>query len=985
MKKFLLLPLLLCLVIFCRAQIQPVPIEVNKWGGYIGCLDSEPGVPDHILAAGGLSGLYKSIDGGRTWRHVDELPAWRLGAVSFCPRDPNVILVTAGGDTRASRPGGIWRSTDKGRTWSNLSLPSIAGTPRCRENVSAYGVSWVPGTDSVLVATDCGVAISPNKGAAWSFVTVNPEGNPGNSLPDLVYNVLAVDGSNFVANTVSGTFWTSNAGRNWTLSRGIPTNSGGSSHSLCVSPTRRKILFYYNFSSMLQVSLDLGRTWNSFYGYGFGANQPPFVKATPATPGDENIFDLYVGDGVRLSRVRLDSRSTSGWSAVRPEYLALSHSDPQDILFHPVTKKPYILGGDGGIQLPQTEAATNWISVGGGRDGMNGLEIKGVGVQNPNGADEGQTDIYAATWHNNVVWSPNGGRTWSSLPDVAEAANLEVNGPYVNRSDARISMHAWNSWLRLYGTGYSPITTSFEPLYRQGAEGVYIRYLKKDGIECMFLNEGTNYHLAPVSGGPWVRFYQFTPGGDDRMLINSPSISYGPGGVVVMYQPYQTNTWGFNNELVRKLKHIEIRGTVSAPVTSVSTPAMRGFSTLGQMGEYWGKAVFSSSPDNPQFLIAADIGAGKMKKSTDGGESWADDDLLTALVTDYGRLQFYTVFPEVQPQAQVVSFNPHNDREIYISTVESGIIYSKDGGSSWNRIPGSEKVNHVNSIGYTPRGMVYFGSKARGVWKFNSRRFVRYPFSAIRDDRILIVDPMTGARVPIGDLGPDRCPPCRLYIVANGRVTDMQLTANGKPNISVSDMNMLMSYSQDTSSTEDVSFRQVVNLSSAVHPRITELEKSGRIVKGLITRDGKIAGLITADKSLVNFPPELLFRDEMLSKPERKSEPSKPHSEPGKAYAHYKPLITLNKQSAIQPVLKQGEKLSLTGRGFEPGKKGVNPVSIWIGTYLAASQIVPDAKGNFTIQLTLPPMAGRHTLEAAQQTKHGVIRQQVVIEILNKD
>lgn len=985
MKKFLLLALCLCLLFFCRAQIRPVPIEVNKWGGYIGWLDSEPGVPNHVLAAGGLSGLFESTNGGRTWSRVDEMPAYALIAVSFCPRNADVILVTARADTRSDRKSGVWRSEDKGRTWQNLPLSRmVSGTARCPENPGAYGVSWVPGTDSVLIATDCGIAISPDQGRNWSFVTVDPRGNPMASLPDMVFSVQAVDGSNFVANTLTGTFRTSNAGRTWFPCIGIPNTSNGSAHSLgMIAVPGRKILFYYNWGSGLRYSVDTGRTWTPIDAFRVGANQAPLVKATPAGTGDDNVIDLYAGDGTGLWRVRLDARNIAGWRTATPEALALSHADPQDILFHPVTKKPYILGGDGGIQVPETEAATNWISVGGGRDGMNGLEVKGMAVQNSIGSDDARTDVYAATWHNNVVKSADGGSTWSSLGGVAEAANLEANGPNVSSSDARISMHNWNSWVGLYGRDYLPITTSFEPLYRQGATNVYIRYLKKDGIECMFLGEGNNYHLVPVSGGTWTRFYQFVPtSGETEWLINAPSISYS-GTNVIMYQPYQRNSAG---RQLSRLRRIAIGGTVSSPTSTETSPSMRNFSTMGMMVEYWGKAVFASSPDNPQFLIAADIGAGKMKKSTNGGESWEDDNLLTALVTDYGRLQFQTTFPGSLTQAQLISFNPYNTRDIFVSTLEAGIIYSRDGGTSWNKFPGSEKVHYVNSIGYNPSGTVYFGSKATGIWKINSRRFVRYPYAALHDNRILIIDPMTGARVPIGDLVPDRCPPCRLYFAANGRVTDMRLAANSKPSISVSDINTLMSYSQDTSSIEDVSFRQMVNLSSAVHPRIAEVEKSGRIVKGLITRDGKIAGLITADKSMMNFPPELLFRDELLSKPERKSEPSRPQDKPGKAYAHYKPRITLkNNQGSIQPVLKQGEKLSLSGTGFEPGKKNVNPVSIWIGTYPAANNIVPDAKGNFTVQLTLPHRAGRHILEVVQQTKHGVIREQMIIEILNAD
>src|SRR5829696_970450 len=82
-----------CISETAQSQVQQVPINGCIYGGYFGCLDAEPGRPNHVLAAGGQSGLFESLDSGHTWGKIESLPAYALISVSFCPRDANVIIV----------------------------------------------------------------------------------------------------------------------------------------------------------------------------------------------------------------------------------------------------------------------------------------------------------------------------------------------------------------------------------------------------------------------------------------------------------------------------------------------------------------------------------------------------------------------------------------------------------------------------------------------------------------------------------------------------------------------------------------------------------------------------------------------------------------------------------------------------------------------------------------------------------------------------
>lgn len=992
MRKHVLHIIALFLFVNVNAQVRPVSVEVRHLGGYIGSLAYEPGNPNHVFAGGGKSGLFESLDTGKHWGHIDSLPAYAIISVSFAPRDSTRILVTARRNTAIRQPSGIWLSPDKGHTWSNRPIRPPIGGSSCVENAGAYSASWIPDSDSVIVGTDCGMAISHNKGSTWDLRLVYSQGEPPPTPPNTVQTALAIDKDNFVVSTARGTYWTDNRGAAWHLATGLPPNVGPSSNSLAITPTRRKILFFYPMFGLLHYSEDNGHSWNSLSTFRTGQNQPPFVKATVGDPPNDNTFTLYVGDGTELWRMQLDTRNTRAWSAATPEHLRVGHKDPQDILFHPETRKPYVLAGDGGIQIPSDPTTATWVNVGGGAAGMNGLEAKGIGVQSIFRGGFTETDIYLATWHNGVVWSPDAGRSWHEPTAMAEASNLELNGPTTTDSEARLSLHDYNKYLGFYGRGYVPVTTSFEPLFQQGVEGVYFRYFNMMGVDSILARKGNDYWLAPQTGGEWKLLYRLSPSASELGLLNAPSISYRPDNTPVLYQPYLS---GVGGRETKRLMKITLGGTAANP-TAMATPLpLSGVQNLGYMFEYWWKSAFASKPGDPGFLIAADVDTNEMKKSTTGGANWTTDPLLTSLITDYdpvanrNRLHFYVDDIYVGSQAQVICFNPYNNDEIYIGTIEAGIIYSRDSGESWNRIEGSRKINYVNSMGFTRDGMVYFGSSARGLWEFNSRRFVNYPFYIFIDTGIVVTDPATGtSNVPIGSLGPDKCPACRLDILKKGAIKNLQIFNDRNLTVFVSDMNSLFTFNADAKGSENLKFVEASSLDTEMHPLINQVEKSNRIVKGLITEYGKIKALITTEPRMEDIPASLFFRSDMLTKADLKNyvAPPPPTLKLSPAYEHYNPVVKVDKEiPGYMAVVKQGDSITLRGSGFaSPGKEN-NLITVWVGNQMITEKLAADSDGAFSIKLEVPRRAGPLRITVSQKTVYGMLTETIPIEILNAD
>ncbi|HKR10552.1 MAG TPA: hypothetical protein VJT15_00735, partial [Pyrinomonadaceae bacterium] len=67
------------------------------------------------------SGLYKSDDGGRTWRNVGLKTSEHIGRIEIDPKDSNIVYVAAQGPLWG--PGGdrgLFKTTDGGKTWKNI-------------------------------------------------------------------------------------------------------------------------------------------------------------------------------------------------------------------------------------------------------------------------------------------------------------------------------------------------------------------------------------------------------------------------------------------------------------------------------------------------------------------------------------------------------------------------------------------------------------------------------------------------------------------------------------------------------------------------------------------------------------------------------------------------------------------------------------------------------------------------------------------------
>ena len=154
------------IVVLCSCVSHARPYQPNvPQGGRTVSLAARPYNAQRIFAASESGGLFVTANGGGNWTQPDSLPNAGITGVAIAPGNPDTILATAAADFKPSY-GGIWRSTDSGRSWSQPA--GAIPTP------SALSVSFEPGSNNVYVGTDSGMSISHDLGTTWAHTVLDP-------------------------------------------------------------------------------------------------------------------------------------------------------------------------------------------------------------------------------------------------------------------------------------------------------------------------------------------------------------------------------------------------------------------------------------------------------------------------------------------------------------------------------------------------------------------------------------------------------------------------------------------------------------------------------------------------------------------------------------------------------------------------------------------------------------------------------------------
>ncbi|HEY4590801.1 MAG TPA: hypothetical protein VIJ61_00240, partial [Thermoanaerobaculia bacterium] len=138
----------------------------------VAAVESNPNVV-YIGAAAG--GVWKSTNGGLTWTPVfDDQALSSIGAIAVAPSNPDVVWVGTGeGNPRnsASVGDGVYRSLDGGRTWAHLGLEKTERITRIVVHPTDPDVAWVAALGQEWgESPERGVYKTADGGKTWSRV-----------------------------------------------------------------------------------------------------------------------------------------------------------------------------------------------------------------------------------------------------------------------------------------------------------------------------------------------------------------------------------------------------------------------------------------------------------------------------------------------------------------------------------------------------------------------------------------------------------------------------------------------------------------------------------------------------------------------------------------------------------------------------------------------------------------------------------------------
>ncbi|MGD0192068.1 MAG: glycosyl hydrolase [Rhizomicrobium sp.] len=211
------------------------PLTDHEKFDAIGAIAVAPSDPNTIYAGTGEAaprgdmtwgnGVFKSTDGGKTWKNLGLQDTRQIGAVIVDPANPDIVLVAALGHAFGPNPNrGVYRSTDGGKSWTKVLYRD--------DRTGAIDVTFDPHNSQIVYASlwqalrqpwnfssggpGSGLYRSTDGGTTWTQLKGN--GIPGGILGRIDVSVSGADSNRIYAMIEAkdgGLFRSDDAGNHW--------------------------------------------------------------------------------------------------------------------------------------------------------------------------------------------------------------------------------------------------------------------------------------------------------------------------------------------------------------------------------------------------------------------------------------------------------------------------------------------------------------------------------------------------------------------------------------------------------------------------------------------------------------------------------------------------------------------------------------------------------------------------------------------------
>ena len=609
-------------------------------GGRVADVEGVPGDPNVVYVASASGGLWKTTNGGVTWKPIFERQGTlSIGDIALAPGNSDVIWVGTGESNvrnSVSFGDGIYKSTDGGNTWQHMGLKET-------EHISAIVI------------------------------------NPTNT--DIVY--IGALGHAFGPNDERGVFMTTDGGKTWTKTLYIDNQHGVS--DLEIDPSNPNILYagMWSFDRKpwthrsgsekggVYKSIDGGRTWN---------------KLTNGLP------KLIGRIGVRVA----PSNPNVVYAMVEAKEGTLYRSDDRGETFKMVSKNEQIVSRGfyySRVRVDPTNenhiyavASTLFTSVDGGKTfrsitGRTHIDYHAFWLdpKNPKRIWNGQDGGIAVSY--------DGGESWEAvyniplgqfyqihadnrLPFYYIMGGLQDNGSWTGPSRSREPAGIMNDDWRMvsFGDGFYMINHPDDPE----------QYLSESQGGNILLTDFRNREQQAVN--PWGRSSGGGPAAGQKFRFNWNS--------PIVFSPHDKTTVYFTGNVVFKSPDFGKTWEQISPDLTTNDPEKLkdagGPVAVENTGAEYHSTIISiaeSPVAKGQIWVGTDDG--NLQLTTDGGKNW------TNLIRNISGLGPNSPVSHVEPSRTgasnaYVAFDRH-----MLDDFRPYIFKTSDAGRTWTNISGN--------------------------------------------------------------------------------------------------------------------------------------------------------------------------------------------------------------------------------------------------------------------------------------------------------
>jgi photosystem II stability/assembly factor-like uncharacterized protein len=344
---------------FCSGRIADIainPKDQNEW-----------------YAAVGSGGVWKTTNAGTTWKPIfDRQASYSIGCVTLDPQNPFIIWVGTGENVGGRHVGygdGIYRSSDGGESWKNMGLKKSQHISKIIVHpknpnivwVAAQGPLWNKGEDrGVYKTTDCGTSwkkvLGDDEWVGATDIVIDPRN------PDMLYAATWQRERNVAmylsGGPGSGIYRSTDGGDNWgKLTNGLPSSYMGKI-GLAISPQNPDVLYaaieLERRTGGVYRSENRGISWKKMSDAVSGATGPHYYQELYASP--------FKFDRIYLVDIRIQVSEDGGRTFTRMKE-KFKHSDNHAIAFRKDDPDYLLVGTDGGL-YETFDLAENWRFIG---------------------------------------------------------------------------------------------------------------------------------------------------------------------------------------------------------------------------------------------------------------------------------------------------------------------------------------------------------------------------------------------------------------------------------------------------------------------------------------------------------------------------------------------------------------------------------------------------------------------------------------------